>query len=48
MPRLASVGIQEKKKKPGVGKLGWYGNFDMRFDTFVSFFFNFSEKATAY
>ena len=26
--RLASVGILGKEREPGVGKLGWHGNFD--------------------
>ena len=26
--RLAMVGILGKEKEPGVGKLGWHGNFD--------------------
>ena len=25
---LASVGILGKEREPGVGKLGWHGNFD--------------------
>ena len=30
--RLASVGILAKKKRePGVGKIGWHGNFDTGF-----------------
>ena len=31
--RLASVGILGKEREPGVGKLGWYGNFDTGFET---------------
>ena len=30
--RLVSVGILGKEKEPGVGKLGWQGNFDARFE----------------
>ena len=30
--RLASVGILGKEREPGVGKLGWYGNWNMRFE----------------
>ena len=26
--RLASVGILGKEREPGVGKLGWHGNFE--------------------
>ena len=27
LPRLASVGILGREREPGVGKLGWNGNF---------------------
>ena len=30
--RLACAGILGKERKPGVGKLGWHGNFDMGFE----------------
>ena len=30
--RLASVGILGKEREPEVGKLGWHGNFDTRFE----------------
>ena len=30
--RLASVGIVGKEREPGVGKLGWHGNFDTGFE----------------
>ena len=30
--RLASVGILEKEREPGIGKVGWHGNFDMGFE----------------
>ena len=30
--RLASVGILGKEREPVVGKLGWHGNFDIRFE----------------
>ena len=32
---LASVGILEKEREPGVGKLGWHGNFDTGFESNV-------------
>ena len=34
--RLASVGILGKGREPGVGKLGWHGNFDTGFSLFRS------------
>ena len=30
--RLAIVGILEKEREPGVGRLGWHGNFDTGFE----------------
>ena len=30
--RLVSVGILEKERELGIGKLGWHGNFDMGFE----------------
>ena len=30
--RLGSVGILEKEREPGVGKLGLHGNFDTGFE----------------
>ena len=30
--RLVSDGILEKEREPGIGKLGWHGNFDMGFE----------------
>ena len=30
--RLANVGILGKEREPGVGKLGWHGNFDTGFE----------------
>ena len=30
--RLASVGILGKERVPGVGKLGWHGNFGTGFE----------------
>ena len=30
--RLASIGILGKERKPGVGRLGWHGNFDTGFE----------------
>ena len=30
--RLASVGIVGKEREPGVGKLGWHGNFDTEYE----------------
>ena len=38
-PRLASVGILGKEREPGVGKLGWHGNFGTGFkrNTVISF-----------
>ena len=37
--RLASVNILRNKREPGVGKLGWHGNFDAEFErnTVISF-----------
>ena len=37
--RLASVGILGKEREPGIGKLGWHGNFDTGFErnTVISF-----------
>ena len=32
LTRLASVGILGKEREPGVGKLGWHGNFDTGFE----------------
>ena len=32
LSRLASVGILGKEREPGVGKLGWHGNFDTGFE----------------
>ena len=32
MSRIASVGILGKEREPGVGKLGWQGNFDTGFE----------------
>ena len=29
--KLPSVGILRKEREPGVGKLGWHGNFDTGF-----------------
>ena len=52
--RLASVGILGKEREPGVGKLGWHGNFDLEFErtTFVqkgfAGFLNFFEIAIVY
>ena len=52
--RIASVGILEKEREPGVGKLGWHGNFDTGFERNISFkipcavFLNFFEIATVY
>ena len=37
-PRLASVGILGKERESGVGKLGWYGNFDTGFERSISYF----------
>ena len=34
--RLASVGILGKEREPGVGKLGWHGNFDTGFKKNIS------------
>ena len=36
---LASVGILGKEREPGVGKLGWHGNFNTVFErnTVISF-----------
>ena len=31
-PRLASISILGKEREPGVGKLGWQGNFDTGFE----------------
>ena len=50
--RLASVGILGKEREPGVGKLGWHGNFER--NTVTSFkipfagFLNFLEIETVY
>ena len=51
--RLASVGILGKEREPGVGKLGWHGNFVTGFErNIISFkipcacFLNFFEIAT--
>ena len=30
--RLAKVGFLEEEREPGVGKLGWHGNFDTEFE----------------
>ena len=52
--RLASIGILRKEREPGVGKLGWHGNFDTGFERNISFkipcacFLNFIEIATVY
>ena len=53
--RLARVGILGKKREPGVGKLGWHGNFDMGLERkVISFkilyagFLNLLEIATVY
>ena len=53
--RLASVGILGKEREPGVGKLGWHGNFDMGLERkVISFkilyagFLNLLEIATVY
>ena len=35
--RLASIGILRKEREPGVGKLGWHGNFDTGFERNISF-----------
>ena len=51
-----SVGIKGKEREPGVGKLGWHGNFNTGFEknTVISFkipfagFLNFFEIATVY
>ena len=36
--RLASVDILGKEREPGVGKLGWHGNFDTGFERNTSHF----------
>ena len=54
--RLASIDILGKEREPGVGKLGWHGNFDTGFErnTVILFkipcvgFLNFFEIATVY
>ena len=54
--RLAIVGILGKEREPGVGKLGWQGNFDTGFErnTVISFkipcasFLSFFKKVTVY
>ena len=35
--RLPSVGILGREKEPGVGKLGWHGDFDTGFERNISF-----------
>ena len=35
--RLASAGILGKEREPGVGKLGWNGNFDAGFERNIYF-----------
>ena len=37
--RLASVGILGKEREPGVGKVGWHGNFDTGFERNISEYF---------
>ena len=46
--RLATVSILGKERKPGVGKLGWNGNFDTEFErnTVSDFFELFCNIAT--
>ena len=50
--RLASVGILEKEREPGVGKLGCHGNFDTGIEKNILFkipcvgFLNFFKIAT--
>ena len=50
--RLASVGILEKEREPGVGKLDWHGNIDTGFEKNILFkipcvgFLNFFKIAT--
>ena len=50
----ASVGILGKEREPGVGKLGWHGNFDTGFERNISFkipcvgFLNLLEIVTVY
>ena len=34
--KLANVSILGKEKETGVGKLGWHGNFDTGFETYLS------------
>ena len=54
--KLANRRILGKEKEPGVGKLGWHGNFDTGFERNIFrlksrvrvFFFNFFERATVY
>ena len=51
---LASVGILGKEREPGVGELGWHGNFDTGFERRISFkipcagFLNLLEIETVY
>ena len=35
--RLANVGILGKEREPGVGNLGWHGNFDTGFERYIYF-----------
>ena len=44
--RLASVGILRKRKRTGVGKLGWRGNFSTGFERNISSKLPFFEIAT--
>ena len=36
--RLVIIGIIGKERDPGVGKLGWHGNFDMGFERNICYF----------
>ena len=37
-PRLTRVGILGKEREPGVGNLGWHGNFDAEFERNIILF----------